>query len=197
MGCGIYKIENIIDGKVYIGSSINISKRLKNHKIMLSGGYHDNKYLQNSVVKYGINNFNFEVLEICDEDNLVKKENYFIDLYKSNETTFGYNLAKVGDSRRNIFNNEVKVKMSKTKICKNKNFNSFKLINIENGSITIFDNLVDAANFLISGNFTNSKENKVRDMLSICLRNKIVNNGTNNKGSVRKTIYKHKWEKIN
>ena len=87
MGCGIYKIENIIDGKVYIGSSINISKRLKNHKIMLSGGYHDNKYLQNSVVKYGINNFNFEVLEICDEDNLVKKENYFIDLYKSNETT--------------------------------------------------------------------------------------------------------------
>ena len=121
MGCGIYKIENIIDGKVYIGSSINISKRLKNHKIMLSGGYHDNKYLQNSVVKYGINNFNFEVLEICDEDNLVKKENYFIDLYKSNETTFGYNLAKVGDSRRNIFNNEVKVKMSKTKICKNKN----------------------------------------------------------------------------
>ena len=87
--------------------------------------------------------------------------------------------------------------MSKVKIEKNKNFNRFKLINIDNGFEVVFDNLVDAARFLISNNFTKSKENKVRDMLSICLRNKIVNNGTNNNGSIRKTIYKHKWEILN
>ena len=197
MGCGIYKIQNIIDGKIYIGSSINLSKRLQNHKIMLSGGYHDNRYLQNSVTKYGIDSFIFEIIELCGEDELVKRENHFIDFYKSNETLFGYNLAKVCDTRRNIFNHEVKVKMSKVKIEKNKNFNRFKLINIDNGFEVVFDNLVDAARFLISNNFTKSKENKVRDMLSICLRNKIVNNGTNNNGSIRKTIYKHKWEILN
>ncbi len=48
MGCGIYKIENILDNKIYVGSSIDISKRLMKHKYHLRGDYHNNNYLQNA-----------------------------------------------------------------------------------------------------------------------------------------------------
>ena len=197
MGCGIYKIKNLINNKCYIGSSVNTDKRIKNHKIMLLGGYHNNEYLQNSVLKHGIENFSFEVVSLCDEAELIYLENFYIEKYKSNEVNFGYNLAKVSETRRNIFNDEVKIKMSKTKIKNNSNFKEFKLIRINDGFEINFDNLFEAAKYLIQNNFTKSKENKVRDMLSICLRNKVVNNGFSNKGSVRKSIYKHKWEILN
>ena len=71
MGCGIYKIKNLINNKCYIGSSVNTDKRIKNHKIMLLGGYHNNEYLQNSVLKHGIENFSFEVVSLCDEAELI------------------------------------------------------------------------------------------------------------------------------
>lgn len=195
MGCGIYIIKNIVDCKVYIGSSININTRFKRHKCMLKGGYHDNLHLQNAYNKYGYDNIQFEIAEECEINKLVDRENYYIELYKANKNNFGYNLATVNEFRRNIFNDEVKVKMSKTKLISNGNFLKFKLINIETKVEEVFDNLIDAANYFIINEYTTSKQNKIRDLLSNCLRGKIINNGKN--GSIRKTIFKHKWEIIN
>ena len=48
MSAGIYKIENIITGKAYIGQSFNIHRRLNAHKNKLLKGCHVNIHLQNS-----------------------------------------------------------------------------------------------------------------------------------------------------
>lgn len=194
MGCGIYIIKNTVNGKVYIGSSIDIKTRLIRHKSMLRGGYHDNEYLQNSFNKYGESSFTFEVVDECSSDELHIKENKHIEEFKSNNLNYGYNLALVSEDRKNKFSDETKVKMSKVKL---KNYTKFMLINIKTNIEYEFDNLVDAALYLKSGGFSNGKLPYIRQKLSSCLRGIKVNNGSNNKGSIRKTIYKHKYKIIN
>lgn len=68
----------------------------------------------------------------------------------------------------------------------------FKSINISNGDELIFDNLVDAANYLVENNFAKGKLRNIRMKISEVLRNKKVNNGHKN-GAHRLTAYKHKW----
>ena len=127
MSSGIYIIKNTQNNKVYVGSSVNVKNREYKHFWMLGRGVHDNPHLQKSYNKYGKSSFIFEVVEICDESKLIDKENYYISNYKSNVISFGYNLATVNEFRRNTFNDEVKVKLSKYNLIKNKNF--FKLNN--------------------------------------------------------------------
>ena len=50
---GVYQIKNLINGKLYIGSSIDVDKRLKSHFSALDKGCHNNAYLQNAWNKYG------------------------------------------------------------------------------------------------------------------------------------------------
>jgi group I intron endonuclease len=195
MGCGIYKIENLVDKKIYIGSSINLESRKYKHFWMLDNDKHDNNHLQNSYNKFGKDIFKFEILEICDTTELFERENHYIEMYKSNINEYGYNLALVTESRRNTYNEEVKTKLSKYNLNKNGNFNRFSLINIETNKEYFFDTLVDAANYLIVNGFTKGKPKYVRVKISSCLRGLKLNNGHN--GSVRKTCYKHKFKIIN
>ena len=67
MDSGIYLIKNILDDKVYIGSSINLKSREYKHFWMLRKGIHDNNYLQSSYNKFGEENFKFEILENCEQ----------------------------------------------------------------------------------------------------------------------------------
>ncbi len=60
---GVYRIKNIVNGKVYIGSSVNIVGRLSNHKKWLSQNIHGNKHLQNAYNKYGDSAFIFEIYD--------------------------------------------------------------------------------------------------------------------------------------
>jgi group I intron endonuclease len=195
MSCGIYKIENIKNNKIYIGSSVNLKNREYTHFRLLNKDIHYNDYLQHSYNKYGKDNFSFIVLENCSIDELIVRENYYIDKYKSNDLFFGYNLATVNEFRRNTFNNEVKIKLSKYNLKKNGNINLFSLTNIKTNEEFIFNTLVDGANYLIENGFANGKPNYVRMKLSSSLRNVKVNNGNN--GSIRKTCYKHKFKIIN
>ena len=70
---GIYLIQNLENGKKYYGSSLNLDKRLYEHKRNLRLGQHDNKHLQSSWNKYTEDNFKFEIVEeipiIEDEEN--------------------------------------------------------------------------------------------------------------------------------
>jgi group I intron endonuclease len=192
MNCGIYKIVNVKTNKIYIGSSVNIKNREKRHFWMLRKNIHDNEYLQNSYNKYGKDFFEFETIELCPFDDLILKENYYINKYKSNDLLFGYNLATVNEFRRNNFNNEVKIKLSKYNLLKNGNIQLFSLTNIKTNEEFIFNSLVDGANYLISNGFTNGTPRNVRIKISNSLRGKKVNNGSN--GSIRKTCYKHNFE---
>lgn len=97
--CGIYKIENLVNGKIYVGKSINIYKRWKKHKTLLNTKSHYNKHLQYAWDVYGEDNFKFSIIEqcSCDNDVLSAKERYYIEVYNSKNSDFGYNMTNGGD----------------------------------------------------------------------------------------------------
>lgn len=90
--CGIYQIRNKINNKIYVGSSINMYKRFKNHKITLLLNKHKNIYLQRAVNKYGIKNFIFEVIEFCDKEKILIREDYYLQLLNCCNKSVGYNI---------------------------------------------------------------------------------------------------------
>lgn len=105
----VYKILNKVNGKFYIGSSINLGKRWKAHIDELNRNVHDNTYLQNSWNKYHKDNFEFYILEIRYQGDNYKKykdiikqrEQYYIDTLKPYKRDIGYNICKktVGSGR--------------------------------------------------------------------------------------------------
>lgn len=95
MSCGIYKIENLKNNKVYIGQSENIERRWNKHK---SAAFNNkakehNLPLYRSIRKYGVENFDFVVLELCLKKDLCEKELYYIKKYNSTDNQYGYNLS--------------------------------------------------------------------------------------------------------
>ena len=80
--CGIYLIFNLVSGKRYVGSSINIYNRFHEHIHILKRNEAHNKHLQNSWNKYGEESFVFQVLEYCEPKVQFEREQYYIDLIK-------------------------------------------------------------------------------------------------------------------
>jgi len=80
---GVYQIRNKENGKRYIGSSGNVSKRLYEHKRTLQKGKHHNCHLQRAFDKYGLGKFVFEVLEyvLPEKTCLEAREQYFLGKY--------------------------------------------------------------------------------------------------------------------
>lgn len=110
--CGIYKIENLIGNKIYVGQSRNIKDRFKNHKGELRLGKHHNSYLQFAWNKYGEENFRFEILEICSIELLDFCEIKWISELNTLDNKFGYNLVSGGNLNK-ILSEEHKRKISK------------------------------------------------------------------------------------
>lgn len=113
--CGIYCIKNIINGKIYIGKSKNIYKRIHQHLYDLRNNRikNENSYLLRSWYKYGNENFEYFVLEFLEEnENLVKeRELYWMNKLNSLNREFGYNLRQ--DSSTNMITNvETSLKIS-------------------------------------------------------------------------------------
>lgn len=110
---GVYAIRNLVNGKMYIGSTINsFNKRWQCHKKRLRKGIHHSEHLQASWNKYGENVFSFEVIEITEPELCRKREGYYINLYKTLNPKFGYNTEIVdieGSTRRS---EETKKKLS-------------------------------------------------------------------------------------
>lgn len=91
--CGIYKITNILTGDIYIGQSVNIADRWKNHiKCGLGIDASSTNKLYNNMQEYGVWNFTFEILQKCSRDKLNEKERFWIEMYQSNKV--GLNVTK-------------------------------------------------------------------------------------------------------
>ena len=110
---GIYCIENLINGKKYIGQSVNIDARWSKHKNELNDNKHFNDYLQKSWNKYGQDNFSFYVVEYCNIEQLDEKEIYYINFYKTLNRDKGYNLMSGGTFGRK-YSIESRMKMSES-----------------------------------------------------------------------------------
>lgn len=91
--CGIYKITNMKDDKVYVGQAVDIYKRFLMHcKSGLGIDTPQGNKLYAAMLEDGLENFTFQLLEECPREELNKKEAYYISLY--NSVQYGYNSIK-------------------------------------------------------------------------------------------------------
>lgn len=116
---GIYKITNNINQKVYIGQSVNIEERIKQHfwKASNKNDISYNSALHLAIRKYGKENFSWSIVEECPIDMLDEKEKYYIKYYNSLSPN-GYNILTGGQKYRTnpkTCKNCGKVLSSKTK----------------------------------------------------------------------------------
>jgi len=78
---GIYQIRNLVNGKRYVGSAIDVKERLHNHFCSLRNNRHCNSHLQNAFNLYGEDNFAFEPIFYCRKKDLLNFEQKEIDRY--------------------------------------------------------------------------------------------------------------------
>lgn len=129
---GVYTITNIINNKIYVGSSINcINSRFNSHINSLKHNKHHNKHLQLSFNKYGEESFVFEILEKCDPIYSLSQEQYWMNMLCSLNKKYGYNICPVAGNTKGVKPSKEtreKIRKSQTGISKAKNLKSFSRI---------------------------------------------------------------------
>ena len=116
---GIYKIKCLKNEKIYIGSSFNIIKRINNHFKKLKNNTHINKHLQASYNAYGKDSFTWEILEQCDIEFLLDREQFWMDKTQCYDRTIGFNNCIKSDRPLGYkHTGEAKRKMSQLKLGK-------------------------------------------------------------------------------
>lgn len=76
---GVYTIKNTLNGKTYVGSSVDVERRFDEHRRELMKGHHHCIYLQRAWNKHGPDAFVFAMVEACPSDSLVTMEQAWID----------------------------------------------------------------------------------------------------------------------
>lgn len=126
--CGIYKITNKVNGKCYIGQSNDIHRRWKQE---LAPNAKLNPHLARAFEKYGIDNFEFEIIEECQREQLNEREQFYIEIYQSINPKLGYNKTEGGDGnlgRHFVMSEEQKEKIRKANT--GRKYTDDKLVNV-------------------------------------------------------------------
>lgn len=114
MKSGVYQIVNTITGKVYIGSAINFAARWRQHLSLLRRGLHHSCKLQRSWIKHGEASFRFEVIELVAADDLLAREQAWMDLSRP-----FYNIAPMAGRQTGVkLSADTRRKMSKVRLGK-------------------------------------------------------------------------------
>jgi group I intron endonuclease len=111
LGSGIYKITQISTGKFYVGSSVDIEKRIKAHFNMLRVGTHFNTNIQQAFNTTNESDFCWEVLENCSIESMIPRENFWIA--QLDATVNGFNLARLSANTGGVVSKEKKKKIQK------------------------------------------------------------------------------------
>jgi len=111
---GIYKITNLINGRVYVGQSDNLTNRKQNHFYRLERNEHHNEHLQKSYNKYGKEKFIFEIIE--ETDDLDNREIFWVNEYGGINSNLNYNLK---DPLSKQWSDYVRVEQSKKTLGEN------------------------------------------------------------------------------
>lgn len=113
----VYEILNTSNNKRYIGSTIDFSKRIKNHMKSLWKGNHHSIRLQRSFDKYGETSFTVNILREVAPADLLPEEQYFIDEFRSYDPSLGFNICRVaGNTLGFSHSEESRQKMSESRL---------------------------------------------------------------------------------
>lgn len=108
---GIYRLNNLVTGKSYVGSSKDLSNRFSTYyslNYIKKKVKKDSSIIYNSILKYGYDKFSLDILEYCELDILIEREQYYMDLLKPE-----YNILKKAGSRLGFKHTEkTKLKIS-------------------------------------------------------------------------------------
>lgn len=88
---GIYKIENLNNGKIYIGQSNDIARRFYEH---MTKGTSSRIPVDEVIQKEGASSFSYEIVEECSVEDLNEREKFWIKFFKTN--VYGYNKNEGG-----------------------------------------------------------------------------------------------------
>nr|YP_010390664.1 GIY-YIG endonuclease [Fusarium asiaticum]QJT59516.1 GIY-YIG endonuclease [Fusarium asiaticum]QJT62211.1 GIY-YIG endonuclease [Fusarium asiaticum]QJT63584.1 GIY-YIG endonuclease [Fusarium asiaticum]QJT64129.1 GIY-YIG endonuclease [Fusarium asiaticum]QJT64408.1 GIY-YIG endonuclease [Fusarium asiaticum] len=151
---GIYLWRNKINGKTYVGSSVNLAKRFKNY---FNESYltrlKDYMVIYKALLAYGHENFTIEILEYCDPASILEREQYYLDtlnpkynILKVAGSSFGYKhseevLLKMRDRKASL---DARLKMS----VKNHKRQAVIVTDNQTGVITKFSTMKQAGIFL-------------------------------------------------
>jgi len=108
----IYQIKNNINGKIYIGSTVNFDQRKKGHLSLLKNCNHPNSHLQSSFSKYGEDSFSFSIVKVVDIISLREEEDFYIEKNKSYDRKIGYNIEKQSNHKRHSVETKRKISES-------------------------------------------------------------------------------------
>lgn len=103
---GIYAIRCLKNDKVYVGSAVNIARRWYEHRTDLNRGIHHSARLQASWTRYGSESFSFEILESCQKDEVVTREQWWIDKLGAALRNSGLNIAPIAGTTAGLSHNK-------------------------------------------------------------------------------------------
>lgn len=180
MESGIYCIKNLINNKIYVGSAVNINRRIYTHKKRLVNGEHGNSKLQNAYNKHS-KFFVFEILELVNnKENLLKREQHWIDNFDS--ANKGYNICSVAGSLLGRKKPKKEIEKQRKSICEyyknidNRNKQSKIMIEVLKNPVTR-----KKLSKLVSGDKNPQKRKEVRDKTSKTLMGHSVSEETKEK----------------
>lgn len=142
---GIYQIENKVTGKLYVGSAWNCWLRKTGHFNKLRANKHHSIKLQRSFNKYGEENFKFSIIEFCDEELLLNREQFWLDKLKP-----FYNICRIAGSSRGRKSSPAQLASLEKGWRKRAEILSIKVeqLSKEGKLIKVWDSISDACNAL-------------------------------------------------
>lgn len=171
---GIYCFTNLINGKQYVGQSINIENRKKQH-IWRYNNSKDTNYnmpIHSAFRKYGIENFSFEILEECTYEELDDKEKYWI-IKKNSLSPKGYNILEGGQTNKGNPEKYICPQCGATKYrysnlckdCYNKQLKTKNFIKSEEINLSLIEKILDTSFEQVGKEYGYSSGNSLKKRL--------------------------------
>lgn len=144
---GVYRWVNLINGKTYVGSSINLGSRLRDYfkYSFLTQPKNKKMPIYNALLKYGYSNFRLEILEYCDVMTLIEREQYYIDTLRPE-----YNILTIAGSSLGFKHTETALAKLREHLYKLNLEKGLKVevIDIVANTKTVYDSIKQAAKAL-------------------------------------------------
>lgn len=132
---GIYQIRNLVNGKLYIGSAVNLYDRKSQHFSDLKYGKHNDRF-QNSYNFHGKDNFIFEVIEFVEDENkLIECEQYWMDRFEVYKRDKGYNINPIAGRPPNTEETRKKMSKNHADVSGSKNPSAKSVVRLEDGKV--------------------------------------------------------------